>query len=91
MSGDEKFLRDIKLSQSPARSTMSDGNAKRNYKVFSEIYQQLISHYGKVFSKRPGYKEIKEIEGKNIKLVDATVMGVCLKPKLSDCQNKVVI
>lgn len=78
MSGDEKFLRDIKLAQSPARSTMSDGNAKRNYKVFSEIYQQLISHYGKVFSKRSGYKEIKEIEGKNIKLVDATVMGVCL-------------
>lgn len=78
MGGDEKFLRDIKLDQSPARSTMSDGNAKRNYEVFSDIYQKLISHYGKVFSKRPEYKEIKEIEGKNIKLVDATVMSVCL-------------
>lgn len=78
MSGDEKFLRDIKLSQSPARSTMSDGNAKRNPEVFSDIYQRLISHYGNVFGKRPEYKEIKAIEGKNIKLVDATVMSVCL-------------
>ncbi|NJO87598.1 MAG: DUF4372 domain-containing protein [Chloroflexia bacterium] len=30
-----KFLRDIKLEQSPARSTMSDGNEKRNYKKVS--------------------------------------------------------
>jgi hypothetical protein len=78
LGGDEKFLRDIGLSQSPARSTMSDGNAKRNYMVFSDIYHKLIAHYRNVFSKRPGYKEIKEIEGKNIKLVDATIMSVCL-------------
>jgi len=78
MGGDEKFLRDINLSQSPARSTMSDGNVKRNFKVFEEIYHQLISYYGNLFSKRPEYKEIKEIEGKNIKLVDATIMSVCL-------------
>lgn len=78
MGSDEKFLRDMKLDQSPARSTMSDGNAKRNYEVFSDIYQRLISYYGKVFSKCPEYKEIKAIEGMNTKLVDATVMGVCL-------------
>lgn len=78
MGGDEKFLRDIHLTQSPARSTMSDGNAKRNYKVFSDIYHNLVAHYRNVFSKRPGYKEIKGIEGKTIKLVDATIMSVCL-------------
>lgn len=78
LSGDEKFLRDINLCQSPARSTMSDGNAKRNYEVFSDIYQRLISHYSTVFRKRAEYKEIKEIEGKSVKLVDATVMSVCL-------------
>ena len=78
LGGDEKFLRDIGLTQSPARSTMSDSNAKRNCKVFSDIYHKLVKHYGHVFSKRPGYKEIKEIEGKNIKLVDATIMSVCL-------------
>lgn len=78
MSGDEKFLRDINLSQSPARSTMSDGNSKRNYEVFKDIYHQLISHYRHVFRKRSEYKEIKEIEGRNIKLVDATIISVCL-------------
>jgi len=78
LGGDEKILRDLNLCQSPARSTMSDGNAKRNYEVFSDIYQKLLTYYGNVFSKRPEYKEIEEIKGKSIKLVDATVMSVCL-------------
>ena len=78
LSGDEKFLRDINLEQSPARSTMSNGNSKRNYEVFSDIYQSLISYYDNVFCKRPEYKKIEEIKGKSIKLIDATVMSVCL-------------
>lgn len=79
LGGDEKLLRDIGLSQSPAKSTMSDGNEKRNWEVYQDIYQQLLQYYGNVFSKRPEYKHIKEIEGKNIKLVDASIISVCLK------------
>jgi hypothetical protein len=78
LNGDEKLLRDIGLDQSPARSTMSDGNKKRKSDVFKDIYHRLVTYYGNVFSKRKEYKEIKQIEGKNIKLVDATIIGVCL-------------
>ena len=78
LSADEKLIRDLGLAQSPAKSTMSDGNSQRNWKVFEHIYFELIKYYKGVFSKQAGYKEIKEIEGKTVKLVDATIMGVCL-------------
>ena len=78
LSVDEKLIRDLNLAQSPAKSTMSDGNLNRNWKVFEHIYFELIKYYKGVFSKQPGYKEIAEIEGKTIKLVDATIMSVCL-------------
>lgn len=73
-----EFIKDIGLLQSPAKSTMSDGNAKRDYKVFESIYSGLIKHYKGVYSKTPNYKSITEIEGRNIKIVDATTMSVCL-------------
>lgn len=75
---DEKLVGDIGLRQSPAKSTMSDGNSKRDWKVFEQIYFDLIKYYKNVFSRQPGYKEIAEIEGKSIKLIDATVMSVSL-------------
>ncbi len=78
LSVDEKLIRDLKLKQSPAKSTMSDGNSQRDWKVFEHIYLELIKYYKGVFSKQQAYKEIAEIEGKSIKLIDATVMSVCL-------------
>ncbi|GAP73197.1 DUF4372 domain-containing protein [Candidatus Symbiothrix dinenymphae] len=33
-----EFLADIGLEQSPAKSTMSTSNGKRNYKVFEQLY-----------------------------------------------------
>lgn len=73
-----EFLADIGLEQSPAKSTMSDGNAKRDYRVFEEIYYLLCGHYKGLLHTRPEYKVIQEIEGKNIKIIDATIMSVCL-------------
>lgn len=78
LSVDEKFIRDLKLAQSPAKSTMSDGNSNRDWKVYEHIYFELIKYYKGVFAKQQGYKEIAEIEGKTIKLIDATIMSVCL-------------
>ena len=78
LSVDEKFIRDMGIKQSPAKSTMSDGNAQRDWKVFEHLYLGLIAYYKNVFQKQPGYKEIQEIEGKSIKLIDATIMSVCL-------------
>ncbi len=71
-------IKDLGLLQSPAKSTMSDGNAKRDYRVFELLYQELLKHYRAVYTRTPEYKVIDEIKGKNIKLIDATVMGVCL-------------
>ena len=73
-----EILADIGLSQSPAKSTMSDGNSKRDYRVFEELYLQLVKYYKCQLSKRPDYKVIQEIEGKHIKIIDATIMSVCL-------------
>ncbi|MFZ4549066.1 MAG: IS4 family transposase [Bacteroidales bacterium] len=74
-----EFLADIGLEQSPAKSTMSDGNAKRDYRVFEELYYLLLKHYKCQLSMRPDYKVIQEIEGMHIKIIDATLMSVCLK------------
>jgi len=41
----EIFINDLGLSQSPARSTMSDGNKKRDWQVFESLYYRLLSHY----------------------------------------------
>lgn len=71
-------IKDLDLEQSPAKSTMSDGNAKRDYRVFEMLYQELIKYYGSVFSKTPEYKVINEIQGKNIKIIDSTTMSVSL-------------
>lgn len=73
-----KLLSDLELTQSPAKSTMSDGNEKRNWKVFEHIYFSLAKYYSNVFVKSPGYEILKEIEGRSIKLIDSTTISVCL-------------
>ena len=78
LGSDEKLLLDLDIAQSPAKSTMSDGNSKRDWKGYEHIYFELIKYYKDIFAKQEGYNEISEIEGKSIKLVDATIMSVCL-------------
>ncbi len=75
---EEKMIRDLGIKQSPAKSTMSDGHSKRDWRVYEYMYHQLVKYYKNIFTRQPGYKEIEEIEGKSIKLVDATIMSVCL-------------
>ena len=74
-----EFLADIGLEQSPAKSTMCDGNAKRDYRVYEDLYLSLCKYYKTQLSKRPEYKVIDEIQGKHIKIIDATIMSVCLR------------
>ena len=73
-----EFLFDLNLKQSPSKSSMSYGNSKRNYQVFEDLYYNLLSYYKQSMSRTDGYKAIQEIEGKNIKIIDATIMSVCL-------------
>ena len=74
----EIFIKDLGLLQSPARSTMSDGNKKRNWKVYELLYSRLISHYEKILSSTSHRKVIEEIKDKRIKLIDSTIISVCL-------------
>lgn len=72
------FLKELGLKQSPARSTMSDGNAQRSYEVYELLFSELITYYKGLFSKSEHYKVIEEIKGRSVKLIDSTTMTVCL-------------
>ena len=72
------FINDLGLTQSPARSTMSDGNKNRTYKVFESLYYKLLSHYRNVLTKSHSRHIIEEIKDRNIKLIDSTLISLCL-------------
>ncbi len=72
------FLSDIGLDQSPAKSTMSDGNKNRDYKVFESLYYRLLSYYKETLKSRHQSHIIDEIKNHNIKLIDSTTVSLCL-------------
>lgn len=74
----ETFIADLGLTQSPARSTMSDGNKKRDYRVFKTLYNRLLTHYSHLLSKHHQSHIIKEIKDRNIKLIDSSIISLCL-------------
>lgn len=74
----ETFISDLGLKQSPARSTMSDGNKKRNWQVFESLYYKLLSHYKSILKNHHQSFLIEEIKGKTIKLIDSSTIPLCL-------------
>ena len=74
----ETFIKDLGLSQSPARSTMSDGNKKRDWRVFENLYNRLLSHYKSVLKKHHDTHTIEEIKNKSVKLIDSSTISLCL-------------
>ena len=74
----ETFISDLGLRQSPARSTMSDGNKKRDWRVFESIYYKLLNHYKYLLKKHHQSHIIEEIKGKTIKLIDSSTISLCL-------------
>ena len=74
----EIFIKDLRLTQSPARSTMSDGNKKRNWEVFESLYYKLLSYYTNILTAQNNRKVIEEIKDKRIKLIDSTTISLCL-------------
>ena len=74
----ETLISDLGLSQSPARSTMSDGNKKRNWKVYESLYNKLLKHYERVLKSENQRHIIEEIKDHSIKLIDSTVISLCL-------------
>lgn len=78
MGVSKTFISDMGLSQSPARSTMSDGNKKRSYQVFETLYKRLLSHYKQVLLKHGQANVIEQIKDKSVKLIDSTTISLCL-------------
>jgi len=74
----EIFIDSLNLKQSPARSTMSDGNKNRDWHVFESLYYRLLSHYKTTLKKHHNTHIIKEIKDKSIKLIDSSVISLCL-------------
>jgi len=74
----ETFIKDLGLTQSPARSTMSDGNKKRDWRVFESLYNRLLSHYKSVLKKHHNTHIIEQVKNKTIKLVDSSTISLCL-------------
>jgi hypothetical protein len=74
----ETFIKDIGLTQSPAKSTMSDGNKKRDWHVFESLYNRLLSHYKFVLKKHHNTHIIEQIKSKTVKLVDSSTISLCL-------------
>jgi len=74
----ETFIKDLGLQQSPARSTMSDGNKKRTWRVFEALYYQLLSHYEKILAIKNKREIIEEVKEKTIKIIDSTTISLCL-------------
>ena len=74
----ETFIGDLGLNQSPARSTMSDGNKKRDWEVFESLYYRLLKHYERVLKNESHRSIIKEVKDQTIKLIDSTTISLCL-------------
>lgn len=72
------FISDLGLSQSPATSTMSDGNKNRDCEVFKTLFTSLLKHYESTLKGKSGRRVIQEIKDKSIKLIDSTTIPVCL-------------
>lgn len=72
------LLSDLGLDQSPAKSTMSDGNKNRSYKVFESLYFSLLSYHKQALKKRYMSHVIEEIKGRTVKLIDSTTISLCL-------------
>ena len=58
------------LNQAPARSTLSDANTKRDYRVFETIYFALVKQYHSYISD----SRLKGLSIRNLKIIDSTTI-----------------
>ena len=72
------FIKDLKLKQNPARSTMSDGNKNRNWQVFERLYFKLLAHYERQLQAKHRTDIIEQIKHHSIKIIDSTTISLCL-------------
>lgn len=74
----ETFISDLGLKQSPAKSTMSDGNKKRNWQVFEHLFNDLLKYYGSSLAKSSNQNVIEEVRTLTILIRDSSTISLCL-------------
>jgi len=74
----ETYINDLGLQQSPAKSTMSDGNKKRDWRVFEHIYQGLLTYYGNSLRAKSKAKIVEEVKEKTVLIRDSSTISLCL-------------
>jgi len=74
----ETFIKDLGLVQSPAKSTMSDGNKQRNWQVFEHLYNQLLQHYRSSLTKYANPAIVEEVANQTIIIRDSSTVSLCL-------------
>lgn len=74
----EIFINDLGLKQSPAKSTMSDGNKKRNWQVFEHLYNGLLKYYSSSLSKHTNQIVVEEVKNETILIRDSSTVSLCL-------------
>jgi len=66
----EGKLTHLGLDKAPARSTLSDANTKRSYRVFESIYFDLVRQYISFISD----SRLKGLSIRNLKIIDSTTI-----------------
>lgn len=74
----ETFIKDLGLAQSPAKSTMSDGNKQRNWQVFEHLYNQLLQHYRSSLTKYANPAIVEEVANQTVLIRDSSTVSLCL-------------
>jgi hypothetical protein len=74
----ETFIKDLGLVQSPAKSTMSDGNKQRNWQVFEHLYNQLLQHYRSSLTKYANPTIVEEVANQTVLIRDSSTVSLCL-------------
>ncbi len=57
---------------------MSDGNRQRDYRVFEDIYYQLVNHYRRTLTDTRDRQVTEEVKNETIKLIDSSTVSLCL-------------
>lgn len=66
----EGKLQHLGFVKAPARSTLSDANSNRTYRVFEDIYFQLLKKYSSFISD----SRLKSLSIRNLKVIDSTTV-----------------
>lgn len=74
----ETFISDLGLEQSPAKSTMSDGNKNRNWQVFEQLFNDLLKYYGSSLAKYANQSVIEEVKSHTVLIRDSSTISLCL-------------